>query len=418
MSFGLCAEEQKRLLSTSHQVLILVNQWIALTIIGEHNKGTTLYPPIENGYSQQMTWSLAEYCAGQAPLDLEALTRRHGSATAAQFLVDLNLPSVHPFCMDGAPPFTRDDVPPMGALDRRFDGQGVLEFVTTLWYMAAPPIIAMLELWLRLFAGLVGPLATLYLGMLVLGLGEPAKPSVHFNRGGRSKLKLSFVVVVAVASSAVVMTDTMYVLQNGPTYGAVLFVLSVGASLGVTYRFDLPVASVAVACLVVMSVALVWDGDTDAVVFGNKVDQVHGIREGLFYDPSNRFVSSIVSHWPESSRTYDKAHGATQWMPTGDSRTGLPFLLNHVPRPTWHRVFLGTADDSTDGSDDLEYVALDIAFPPTGHDASRPIYFILHGLNGGSDEGYVRDLTWRRNTENSTVVVMVARGLMDLPVRG
>ena len=43
---------------------------------------------------------------------------------------------------------------------------------------------------------------------------------------------------------------------------------------------------------------------------------------------------------------------------------------------------------------------------------------VLHGLNGGSHEEYVRDLAIRRTAEGSTVVVMVARGLMDLPIRG
>jgi predicted alpha/beta-fold hydrolase len=38
-------------------------------------------------------------------------------------------------------------------------------------------------------------------------------------------------------------------------------------------------------------------------------------------------------------------------------------------------------------------------------------------LNGGSQEEYVMEFTHRRNAEGSTVVVMVARGLMDLPLK-
>jgi hypothetical protein len=369
-------------------------------------------------------WSLTHYCEGQAPIDLEALSLRYGSTSTLQFLLDLNLPSVHPFCHDDAPSFARDDVPPMGPLDRLFDGQTSLEMIVTLWYMYAPTRLAKAELWLRLFAGLIGPVGTLYLGILVFGIGESSKSSVYFKKGQESKWILTCQVLLSLTSCAVVMTDTLYVLHNGPMYGAILFVTSVAVSLRACYLFNLPMASVGVACLVVLSVVLVWDGETDTITFGNRADHVHNIPEGLYYDHSNSYVSSIVSHWPETYRTYDKAHGATQWMPTGDSRTGLPFVLNNVPKAESYRVFLETNDDgdyddtAADGKDDVEYVALDISFPPTGHDRLQPIYFVLHGMNGGKDDDYIRDLTLRRTKENSTVVVMVARGMMDLPVRG
>jgi predicted alpha/beta-fold hydrolase len=97
-------------------------------------------------------------------------------------------------------------------------------------------------------------------------------------------------------------------------------------------------------------------------------------------------------------------------MPTGDARTGLPFLLHKVPNPTWNRVWLPVSDG--------EVVALDILFPTTGYNADRPVYLMLHGLNGGSQEEYVKDFAWRRQAEEATVIVMIARGLMDLPLRG
>jgi predicted alpha/beta-fold hydrolase len=125
---------------------------------------------------------------------------------------------------------------------------------------------------------------------------------------------------------------------------------------------------------------------------------------------SNVRSSKIVSHWDESARTYTPETGATPWLPTGDSRTGIPFLLNKVQPPTWTRVWLPVHDG--------EVVALDIAFPVSGHDTSNPVYLVLHGLSGGSQEEYVRDFVVRRVAENATVAVMVARGLMDLPVRG
>jgi predicted alpha/beta-fold hydrolase len=43
---------------------------------------------------------------------------------------------------------------------------------------------------------------------------------------------------------------------------------------------------------------------------------------------------------------------------------------------------------------------------------------VLHGLNGGSHEEFVKDFVNLRTAEGSTVAVMVARGLQDLPIRG
>jgi predicted alpha/beta-fold hydrolase len=74
------------------------------------------------------------------------------------------------------------------------------------------------------------------------------------------------------------------------------------------------------------------------------------------------------------------AAGATRWMLTGDTRTGLPFLLNKVPTPKYVRVWVPMPHDE-------EVVAIDISFPSSGHNISKPLYMVLHGLNGGSSEG-------------------------------
>jgi len=86
--------------------------------------------------------------------------------------------------------------------------------------------------------------------------------------------------------------------------------------------------------------------------------------------------------------------------------------LNFVsPLPVFHRVWLPSVDQ--------EYIGLDVAFPTVGgHDEEKPIYLVLHGLNGGSKEGYVIDFCHERNEEGSTCVVMIARGLADTPIQG
>jgi predicted alpha/beta-fold hydrolase len=66
-----------------------------------------------------------------------------------------------------------------------------------------------------------------------------------------------------------------------------------------------------------------------------------------------------------------------------------------------------------------EVIVLDIAIPVvSGHSAYKPVYFILYGFNGGSSEEYVRDFMWRRLSANDLVIVMIARELMNLPIRG
>jgi predicted alpha/beta-fold hydrolase len=354
-----------------------------------------------------MIWSLEEYCQGQQPLDLETLT-----SSTREFLLNLDLPSVHPFCQDGVNSFHvfGEDVPPMGSLGtERFHGQTFLQCVISLWYMIAPPLMAMAQLWLRLFASVVGPMGIVYLTFRNVRLRRPRQlVKYHENR-----VMLSVTVILTVASSLVLMTDTLYVLENGRTYGATLFLLAILVALQTCLDARLDIAAVAVFGLVLLSIHLTWDSNDNQLVFGNKVDQVD-LSEGLYYSKNNALVARLVSHWPETYQKYDLEHGATRWLITGDSRTGIPFLVNHLSKPEWQRFFLPVDGEGSE----MEYVALDISFPSQGHDFTKPVYLVLHGLNGGSNEEYIRDLTFRRNAENSTVVVMVARGLMDLPIRG
>jgi len=62
-------------------------------------------------------------------------------------------------------------------------------------------------------------------------------------------------------------------------------------------------------------------------------------------------------------------------------------------------------------------VALDIFFPSDGfHRMESPLYLILHGYNGGSDDAYIRDFIDKQRARGSTVAVMVSRGMMDSPI--
>jgi hypothetical protein len=143
-----------------------------------------------------------------------------------------------------------------------------------------------------------------------------------------------------------------------------------------------------------------------------------------FYHSSNPLIQSIIKHWPESSRSYNISNGATPYLVNGDQRTGIPFLVNKVEEEAYVRVYVRNPFDK-------EFLALDIAFPYSNRDGNnlqgsrtfvhhldQPVYLILHGLNGGSHEEYVKDFVSRRRSEGSTVVVLIARGMMDTTMIG
>ena len=122
---------------------------------------------------------------------------------------------------------------------------------------------------------------------------------------------------------------------------------------------------------------------------------------------SNPLISSIASNLKESAYTYDIKHGATPYLVNGDHRTGIPFLVNAVEDQQYMRVYVTNPFDG-------EHLALDIAFPFDAfnygvgkrkliHDSMKPVYLVLHGLNGGSHEEYVKELVKQRRAEGSRI---------------
>ncbi|GMH59766.1 hypothetical protein TrRE_jg3118, partial [Triparma retinervis] len=126
------------------------------------------------------------------------------------------------------------------------------------------------------------------------------------------------------------------------------------------------------------------------------------------YSPSHK----IAHYWSQSTDLdYDNHPSRTRWLLTGDTRTLLPFIANAglVPPVNYTRRWVNVASpfSSSPGPSD-PYVAVDCV------DRGTPTaLLILHGLNGGSDEDYVRDLVSRTTR---TACVMVGRGLMNTPV--
>ncbi|KAL3811428.1 hypothetical protein ACHAXA_006652 [Cyclostephanos tholiformis] len=352
------------------------------------------------------------------------------------------------------------------------------------------PSLAMTELWLRLFAIFLGPLCLMYwVRHEFIAATKTTKTNrIETKKNQDSKVEegdvttakedttmtMHFIIcIVGLASSSVIFTDSLYVYEYGRWFGLYHFVLSSvmavrcasSAPANYLYRFAISLI-IAVTIIVYLRsdggnamknvatailhyppfiflerhLTLRFTNTAAAAIILESNDNplphiphpgidLPSINEGFYYS-TNSLITTIVSNWPKSSRTYNIENGATPYLANGDQRTGIPFLVNSVEDQEYVRVW---AQNQFDG----EYFALDIAFPYSNrfiddnatkeddteqkqhknsmlvHDLTKPVYLLLHGLNGGSQEEFIKDMVKRRREEGSTVVVMIARGMMD-----
>ena len=379
-----------------------------------------------NMTSSSASWSIEEYCATQqqaSASDDDWSTTSLPASTQA-WLQALGLPVVHPFCTEFSNHWEEyyglDGVPRQGPLLVDVH-ENVVENAVTMFTMVAPALLAMGELWLRLLASLLASLGMIVMVQMAYWPKSAAATSDddddddNFDVVSYAVVRqhLDKICILTTAASVVLLTDTLYVLEFGPLFGAVCLMVSTVLAGSVCRRFVLNwKTQFAIVALWAVAGHLITTRNGDGWTFGDAADTIDPTlaRDGLYYSKSNSFVHKLVQAW-QPAASYQYHDDATPWMPTGDARTGLPFLLHHVALPDYHRVWL-PVDNGT------EAVALDIAFPKQGYNATLPTYLVLHGLNGGSAEEYVRDFVWRQTNAGATVVVMVARGLMDTPVRG
>eukprot|EP00592_Proboscia_alata_P007191 CAMPEP_0194360064 /NCGR_PEP_ID=MMETSP0174-20130528/7375_1 /TAXON_ID=216777 /ORGANISM="Proboscia alata, Strain PI-D3" /LENGTH=656 /DNA_ID=CAMNT_0039131343 /DNA_START=324 /DNA_END=2294 /DNA_ORIENTATION=+ len=375
------------------------------------------------------------FCEPYSTIDTATLGKK-----ALEFLTKLNLPRIHPHCesllsnADQLAAFTK-------AVKPRHVYSGWDNLVTTVQYQTLPPLLAMGQLWMSLFAFYIAPLAFCYLLHAELTVRQATDE--HHKRASKFGVWEFLIMTLGVYSALILCTDPMYVQEFGDSnahrYG------SVGLFIGVTMLSYLRMCrvttvrgwdsqtsslgnfrlmallyvyiSMQVFALNHVCVTLLWSPEESGLQprATSEMD-LPPYPAGLYYDTSNPLIASIVDAWPESSRTYDAQTSAsaatpTSWTNTGDSRTGIPFLIHSTPPNQHYRVWVPVEDD--------EAVALDIAFPPTGEfDPTKPVYLILHGLNGGSNEEYVREFVTSRLSRGSTVAIMITRGLMNTPVFG
>eukprot|EP00520_Triparma_pacifica_P002090 CAMPEP_0118646012 /NCGR_PEP_ID=MMETSP0785-20121206/7815_1 /TAXON_ID=91992 /ORGANISM="Bolidomonas pacifica, Strain CCMP 1866" /LENGTH=288 /DNA_ID=CAMNT_0006537949 /DNA_START=420 /DNA_END=1282 /DNA_ORIENTATION=- len=134
------------------------------------------------------------------------------------------------------------------------------------------------------------------------------------------------------------------------------------------------------------------------------------LKPGLFSSPNPTSPSSMISKsWQLNTPglDYDSNPDRTLWLFTGDTRTLAPFvgnagLLKDVNYTrTWVNVGVsGSTKLHSEGPS--PYVAVDCV-----DRGEKDTVLILHGLNGGSNEDYVRDFVSGTSGEGFNVCVMI-----------
>ena len=348
--------------------------------------------------------------------------------TARKFLTDLNLPTTHPLCDDrNRGIFSSDEfivpakIEDLSSSDLFYEREMSLwSRGLTIWYQVAPALLAMGELWLRLFAFVLAPAIVLYLITTDLWLKSSTRTKKNLTM--KQERNQAYLLLLGLASSLVLLTDTLYVhTYNGRQHGATLFftMILVTTKRCKKYSFYRKRVFGAMFAMVGLTTYLIAHSDKQGTgIYDNPGLDIPTIQPGFYYSENNKLMSKIAELWPEDKRTYGEKktnsnnNNPTPYLPTGDALTGIPFLVNKVDEQSYHRVWVQNKVDK-------EAVALDIQFPPDGvHSTRKPIFLILHGLNGGSHEEYVREMVGRRTVEGHTCIVMIARGLMDTPIIG
>lgn len=228
-------------------------------------------------------WSIDAWCDSQQPSDWSYLHQ-----TSKDFLERLNLSSTHPFCEAGVrTTYQLPNVPGQGPLLSQDHLESAWDVVVTIIAMGLPSLAAMAELWLRLLSSVVAPLGlaqmiyVYFTGSNRTTIRQKMAPIGTPN--DRSAAWLSATCLATVASSIVLLTDTLYNLEHGPKYGGTLACLSVLLSVQLCYQNKLWITLYGIMTLVLLAFILVYDTKTGALTFGEVEDAVH-IVEGLYYD--------------------------------------------------------------------------------------------------------------------------------------
>jgi hypothetical protein len=255
---------------------------------------------VDFALKEEFSW--VSYCASSTNTAAsEAASWDALLPTSRQFMHQLGLSSRHPHCITGN--FTTD-APPMGPLVvHDYHNDGMIDAAITLWKRALPALLAMGELWLRLFSALLAPLGIAYMVWILL-LGDAAADKAAAVKKSRTNHLLTILVcALSLASSLVLATDMWYVHQYGSDYGVSMLVTSSLLATLCAMRYKSTTIGVFVLMIGALTVQLAFDWESQTFVFGCADELPLQVSEGLYHNTANPLVDALVQHWPIESRT-------------------------------------------------------------------------------------------------------------------
>ena len=189
----------------------------------------------------------------------------------------------------------------------------ILNDLMETFHQVWPSLRASFQLTLRLFAPLVLIVAVLYL--IVYQSYRNKTANTHY---------FTIVSCTSLSMMVLMLTDECCIQEYGriPLASAFCGVIALVVHCSPTARASIVLVAPFVALAIILSLY--------CHIYIPK------FQPGFYYNQENPVVSAIVSRWPVDKRTYDDGRG-TPWLVTGDSRTGIPFFLNFLPKQRFVR---------------------------------------------------------------------------------
>jgi hypothetical protein len=243
------------------------------------------------------TWSIEEWCNAQTPSSYEDIihnVNRDSSVSAIEFMQRLNLTFLHPFCNTSSSTYHHYNipgVPAQGPLLNHDHLESWCDVFVTVFAMIAPPLLAMMELWLRLFSSIIAPTAVVYLLYFELNNSFGQVPKTNNERRF-----LSLACLLGVACSVILLTDSLYIYEFGTTYGGTLLGQSVALGWNVCNKYSMKRTRYGIIILLLLLVSLVYDHRNKSITFGDPKDIPSSIAEGLYYN-SKYYETPGRSNW-------------------------------------------------------------------------------------------------------------------------
>jgi hypothetical protein len=154
----------------------------------------------------------------------------------------------------------------------------IVGVVYTIWCMVAPALLAMMELWLRLFAVAVAPIGIAYLNYHFISTTFSPNKNQKMEFSSKSNLKLTIIGMLTAGSSLILATDTLYVLKYGPHFGASLYLGSFVLAFAMSGRHNATILSMGLVVLAILGMSHSI-GTTNNEM---KADQQATLDEGLY----------------------------------------------------------------------------------------------------------------------------------------